>query len=397
MSPDTTVETLELTAAAVGAALGAGVLGALLLYAARHRSIAAQNVLVALTPIGAVAAGAMAASHLMMVSSRPVAALGVVLISSGTVGILISLMLGARLRAGSRQLITVTRQIGNGDAWTPVERPPAEELATLARELEAMQFRLEQSRARERELEAARRDLVSWISHDLRTPLARIRAVVEALEDGLVAEPAEVSMYYGRLRAETGRLSALVNDLFELNRISAGDVVLELERARLADVVSDVVASFAVLADARGIALRAASPAVDPEVEISTTHFERALGNLIDNALRYSEAGGLVDVELVPGAFGALVAIEDSCGGMELGVLEGLLADPSTQGHFSRGGKTGLGLAIAKGLLEAQGGKLAVERTERGCRFTIALPLASRAPVADELLKAVERRAIAEA
>jgi signal transduction histidine kinase len=373
MSPDSTVQTLELTAAAVGAAVGAGIVGALLLYAARHRSIAAQNVLVALTPVGAVGAGAMAASHLMMVSSRPITALGVVLTCSGTVGVLISLMLGARLRAGSDRLITAARQIGEGDLRTPVGRPAAEELATLARELEAMQAKLEQSRAREREVTEARRELVSWVSHDLRTPLARIRAMVEALEDEVVAEPAEVADYYARLRGEADRLSGLVNDLFELNRISAHDVELELEPTRLADVVSDVVASFAVLADARGITLIAHAPAIDPEVEISATHFERALGNLIDNAVRYTHPGGPVDVELVPQPAGASVVIEDGCGGAELAALQELLAEPN---HIMRAGRTGLGLAIAKGLVEAQGGDIAVEGTARGCRFTITIPLA---------------------
>ena len=191
-----------------------------------------------------------------------------------------------------------------------------------------MQARLEQSRARERELAEARRELVSWISHDLRTPLARIRAIVEALEDEVVADPAEVTAYYGRLRAEADRLGVLVNDLFELNRISAGDVALELERVKLGDVVSDVVASFGVLADARGITLRAHAPVVDPEVEISTKHFERALGNLVDNAVRYTAPGGVVDVELEVHARRASVVIEDGCGGNETERLEHLLADP---------------------------------------------------------------------
>src|SRR6187551_2457755 len=130
---------------------------------------------------------------------------------------------------------------------------------------------------------------------------------------------------------------------------------------------SDVVASFTVLADARGITLRGHAPVVDPEVEISTTHFERALGNLVDNALRYTEPGGVVDVELEPHARWAAVVIEDSCGGIETDLLEHLLADAETPR-----GRPGLGLAIAKGLVEAQAGEIAVERTERGCRFTIA-------------------------
>src|SRR5205823_10970393 len=132
------------------------------------------------------------------------------------------------------------RKIGDGNLYTTVGRPAAQELARLAAELEAMQHRLEKSRARERALEEGRRQLVDWISHDLRTPLARIRAIIEALQDRVLADPAEISTYYERLRAEAERLSALVNDLFELNRINAGELQLERERVNLSDVVSDV-------------------------------------------------------------------------------------------------------------------------------------------------------------
>jgi signal transduction histidine kinase len=374
---DSTLEAVKLTAAAGGAAAGAGFLGALLLYAARHSSIAVQSVLVALTPIGAVAAGAMAAAHLMMVAPRPIVALGVVLTSSGTVGILTSLVLGARLRTGSAQLITATRQIGGGDLRTRVERPPVEELAALARELEAMQFRLERSRARERELEGARRELVAWMSHDLRTPLARIQAIVEALADDVVAEPADVASSYSQLRAEADRLGTLVNDLLELNRISAGELELELERTNLTDIVSDLVASFAVIADARGLTLNARPPSVIAEVEVSTSHLERALANLLDNALRYTEPGGVVDVQLTVADDSATIAIADSCGGMDFDQLAQLLAEPNTAHRLGRGGRTGLGIAIAKGLVEAQGGQIAVERTDAGCRFVVTLRLAS--------------------
>lgn len=369
-----TLDAIELAAAAGAAALGAGLLGAILLHAARHQSIAFQNVLVALTPVAAVATGAMASAHLMMVSSQPIAALGVVLTSAGTVGILISLMLGARLRAGSEQLISATRKIGEGDLSTIVERPAAQELARLAAELESMQLRLEKSRARERALEEARRQLVDWISHDLRTPLARIRAIVEALQDEVLADPAEVSMYYERLRAEADRLGALVNDLFELNRINAGELHLERERVNLSDVVSDVVASFGLLATARGVQLTAQQPPTDVEVDVSPTHLERALGNLIDNALRYTEAGGVVNVGLSVDPHGASVTVDDGCGGLELTKLERLLAHSNVPGDLVDTGATGLGLAIAKGLVEVNGGKIAVHGTTRGCRFAIALP-----------------------
>jgi signal transduction histidine kinase len=375
------LEAIELTAASAGAAAVAGALGALLLYAVRRRSIVLQSVLVALTPVAAVAAGGMAASQMMVASSHPVAALGVVLTSAGTVAILLSLALGARLRAGSARLISATRQIGHGDPRVLVERPAAGELAVLAAELEAMQARLESSRARERELEDARRGLVSWISHDLRTPLARIRAIVEALEDDVVASPAEVDGYHARLHAEADRLGTLVNDLFELNRINVGELALELERTSLSDVVSDVVASFSVIAEARGITLHAHPPDENPEVRLSVPHFERALGNLLDNALRYTEPDGVVEIAVVPDTTHVAVTVADGCGGMELAMLEQFLAGSAEPRPIGADGKSGLGLAIAKGLVEAQGGAIAVEGTSRGCQFAVTLPLApARAP-----------------
>lgn len=369
---------LELTALAGGAAVLAGVAGATALRLARRRSFALQSAIAALTAVAAVAAGAMAAAQLMMDASRPVAALGVVLASSGTIGLLVSIALGMRLRVGSESLIRATRQIGEGDR-VRVEEPPAEELAALARELESMQAQLEETAAQARRSEEARRELVAWISHDLRTPLGRIQAIVEALEDGLVDGADDVAAHHARLRAEADRLGALVSDLFELNRIAAGSLLLELEPARLGDLVSDVVASFSVIADARRITLNASPSGSDPHVNVSTPHLERALGNLLDNACRYTEPGGTIDVTVVPNGRVAAVAIDDSCGAVDFERLERALTDPAGAHADPAGAKTGLGLAIAKGLVEAQGGGISVARTRRGCRFTVVFPVVPEA------------------
>jgi signal transduction histidine kinase len=380
--PVPTTQALELTAAACGAAVGAGILGALLLRAAERRSLSTQSILVTLTPVAAVAGGAMAASHWMLASMHPTAALGVVLVASGTLGIVASQTLGGRLRTGSERLIAATRRIGGGDLRTHVQQPAVEELADLAHELEEMQRRLEKSRARERALTEARRELVSWISHDLRTPVARVRAIVEALEDDVISEPADAAGYLAQLHTEADRLGILIADLFELNGIAAGELDLALEPTRLVEVVSDVVASFTVIATARGVALEAPEPAVDPEVMISPRHLERALGNLLDNALRHTEPGGTVTVQILPHANGVAIAVDDSCGGADLPLLQQLLADSSTPQPLGSGGRTALGLAIAKGLVTAQDGRIAVAATREGCRFTIALGVTERQPVA---------------
>jgi signal transduction histidine kinase len=364
---------LKIALVAGGAAAGVGVLGLLGLVLTRHRSVAVQGAVVALTPVGAVGAGAITASHLMMEASRPVAALGVVLTSSGTVGILASLALSARLRAGSVHLIDVARQIGGGDLKTPVRLPAGEEFAALARELETMRSQLDLSLARERAVEQARRKLVSWISHDLRTPLTRVTAIVEALTDGLVSRPDEVAAYHEQLTSETARLAHLVDDLFELNRITAGALALEIERVDAAKAVAEVVGTFTVVADARTISLNVAEPALEAEVDVSPRHFERAVANLVDNALRYTHEGGTVDVSVGRRNGDVVVAIDDSCGGADVERLRTLLAEDGKHRSLGDTGPSGLGLAIAKGLVEAQDGQLDVERTARGCRFTLVV------------------------
>jgi signal transduction histidine kinase len=367
---------VKLTAVAGGAALAVGVIGTLALYAARRRSIWMQSAVVTLTSIGAVAAGALAAAHQMMVSSPPIAALGLVLVSSGTVGLLISLFLGARLRSDSKSLIAATRQIGQGGLRPRPALPSTAEFAVLADELKKMEVQLERSARRERELEEARRELVAWMSHDLRTPLARIRAIAEALADGIPAGPSERARYHARLRVEVDRLAQLIDSLFQLNTIAAGTLELELERARLGDILSDLVASFSVIAESREITLQARLPDSDPEVELSPTHCERALGNLLDNALRYSAAGGEVEVGMVARRDAIDVVIDDSCGLVDANDLRHRLDGNSSAHPVGRDGRTGLGLAVAKGLVEAQHGSIAVERRNGGCRFTVTFPVA---------------------
>ena len=365
-------EALELAGVAGGGASAVGLLGAAVLYVARHRSIAVQSAIVALTLIGAVAAGAMAASRLMLDASHPVAALGVILISSGTIGILISLVLGTRLRMGSDRLISATRQIGEGNLVTVVEQPPGEEFARLARELDSMQSQLQRSRLRERAVEEARRELVAWMSHDLRTPIGRIKAIVEALGDGIITNAAEVSDYHARLLKEVDRLGTLVGDLLELNRINAGALNLEPERVSLREVVSESVASFNVIAASRDVTLNGPEH-VDADVLMSVTHFERALANLLDNALRYSHPGGVVDVGVSETEESVSVFVDDACGRVDVDELRQLLVGPHASHEGNGVRKNGLGLPIAKGLIEAQGGRLNVERTRRGCRFALTL------------------------
>ena len=164
------------------------------------------------------------------------------------------------------------------------------ELARLARELDAAVARLEESRSEAAALEQSRRELVAWVSHDLRTPLAGIRAMVEALEDGVVDDPETVDRYHRTIGVEVDRLSSLVADLFELSRIHAGALRLQLAPVALDEVLSDVVAGATLLARAKGVELSAPSLGA-PVVELAVPEMGRAVQNLIDNAIRHTPAG----------------------------------------------------------------------------------------------------------
>ena len=145
-------------------------------------------------------------------------------------------------------------------------------------------------------MEAGRRDLVAWVSHDLRTPLAGMRAMAEALEDGVVHDPQTVAEYHRRIRVETDRMTRLVDDLFELSRINAGALRLALSSVPLAEVVSDAIATTAPLAASRGIRIIAAESGW-PTVVASEPELARVVANLLVNSVRYTPPDGTVRID----------------------------------------------------------------------------------------------------
>jgi signal transduction histidine kinase len=237
-----------------------------------------------------------------------------------------------------------------------------------------------EARERERAGEAARRDLVAWISHDLRSPLAGIRAMAEALADGIVAEPGEVSDYAQRISGETARLSDMVNDLFELSRITAGALRLTMSAVPLQDVIGEALAAQAPVADQKKVRVLADAD-VWPVVTGSDPELARVVRNLVSNAIRHTPPDGTVAVRVGIDGADALVAVDDSCGGIPEDEIDRVfeVAFRGTQARTpDRSGTTGggLGLAIAKGLVEAHRGHIGVRNHGSGCRFEVRLPLA---------------------
>jgi signal transduction histidine kinase len=362
---------------AVGAATVSGVLGAALQRTFRRGPMVQQALVVALTPLVASVAGAVLASRAMFVSHHDLAALLVIISAASGVAIVTGLGLAARLSTATRHLGTLAERVGdsNVEIGVPVE---SREMARLAEQLSMTSARLAESTGRERALESSRRELVAWVSHDLRTPLAGIRAMVEALEDGLV-EGDDVIRYHRTLRVEADRLAGLVDDLFELSRIESNTLRLTLERVSLGDVVSDALAGAGPVARAKGVRLDGTLHEPVPVVEVATAELSRVVRNLLDNAIRHTPTDGSVVIEAGRDDHAAFITVLDSCGGIPTDEIDRVF-DLAFRGDTARTpgerGGGGLGLAIARGLVEAHQGEIAVLNEASGCRFTVRLPLA---------------------
>jgi signal transduction histidine kinase len=363
---------------AAGCSLTVAVLGLVVLRALRTRSLVLSLTVVALVSVGAVLAGAFGSAEAMFLSQHDLTVLLVVGTVAGAVGVATAVVLGRAVVAGSRALGVAAAGIGDG-GYHGTGRPLGAELAVLDRQLSETSVRLEASRARERALEESRRELVSWVSHDLRTPLAGIRAMAEALEDGVVDDAETVDRYHAGLRREADRLAGMVDDLFELSRINASSLHLTLQEVSLADVVSDALASANPVATAKGVRLVGGASDQLPVVEGSLPELGRVLRNLLSNAIRHTPADGVVSVRAGADETSAYVEVLDACGGIPAEDLPRVF-DVAFRGTAARtpgnDGGAGLGLAIARGLVEAHHGEITIENHSPGCRVLVRLPAA---------------------
>jgi signal transduction histidine kinase len=278
-----------------------------------------------------------------------------------------------RVRAG-------TERIAGGQLGSEVRVEGHDEVASLAKDFNRMARALEEALEREREMEKARRDLIAAVSHDLRTPLASTRALIEALADGVAADPQTEGRYLSSASRELMHLSRLVDDLFELARIDAGVLQLTLEEVSLHDLISDTISSFQPQANQRGVRLVGeVARDVDP-VLANPSRLQRVLHNLVSNALRHTPAEGTVALRATPEGEEVRVEVADTGEGITAEDLPRVF-ERSFRGEQSRtrpkkdgSPGAGLGLAITRGLIEAHGGTMDVESDlGHGSRFRFTL------------------------
>ncbi|NUS93778.1 MAG: HAMP domain-containing histidine kinase, partial [Nocardia sp.] len=238
-----------------------------------------------------------------------------------------------------------------------------------------------QIREQERAAEQSRRELVAWVSHDLRTPLAGIRAMTEALSDGVVAEPADIARYAEQIGRETRRLSRMVDDLFEMSKISAGALRLDLEPIDLRELIDEIYAAHRATADRAGVDFVAHQPVAPLPVAADDQALGRVLANLVSNAIAHTPPGGEVVITAGQTDGQVWTRVDDSGPGIaatdlprvfEVAYRGTAARSPVADNGVPTG--SGMGLAIAAGLMQAHRGAITAANREVGCRFEIRLP-----------------------
>lgn len=318
-------------------------------------------------------------ARLMFASEHDLLLATVLLLFAGGIAMSVGYFLSAALTDRIVDLSEAAEELAKGRFSARAVVAGNDEMARLARTFNQMAGQLEAAAEKQSELDMLRRNLIAWAGHDLRTPLASIQAIVEALADGVVEDPDTVHRYLNTAQREIRSLSLLIDDLFELAQIEAGGLHLELRPNSISDLISDTIESFSELAARQDLTLDAsAEPGVDP-VLMDARQIGRVLANLLGNALRHTPAGGTVQVQATRRAEQVLVEISDTGEGMDAEDLPHIF-ERFYRAEKSRSratGGTGLGLAIAKGIVEAHGGQIDVESTTgQGTRFFFTLPAA---------------------
>ncbi|MGB5047393.1 MAG: HAMP domain-containing sensor histidine kinase [Caldilineaceae bacterium] len=316
-------------------------------------------------------------ARLMFASEHDLQLATVLLVFAGVIAMALGYFFSSALTDRIQALNRAAHSIAAGELDVQVSVNGRHEVAQLAETFNGMAAQLAQAARSQREAEQLRRELLAWVGHDLRTPLSSIRAIVEALADGVVTDTATQQRYLLTAQRDIQSLSLLLDDLFEMSQIGAGGLQLDRQPASLADLLSDTLESFTALATAKGVTLTGSAGAgVDP-VAMDVQKIGRVLGNLISNAIRHTPAGGLVRVQAKATGGDVLVEISDSGEGIPAASL-GRVFEQFYRVEASRNRETGgagLGLAIAKGIVAAHGGQIGVDSTAgAGARFWFVLP-----------------------
>ena len=294
---------------------------------------------------------------------------GILLLFAAVIATTFGIFVATSVTDGLRQLAQTAQQIAEGNLDARVSIDGRDEVAQVGKTFNGMATQLQQAAQEREELEKMRKDLIAWTSHDLRTPLTSIRAMIEALHDDVVDDPETVKRYYSTIRHDIISLNGIIDDLFELAQLDAGGLHLEMADQALADLVSDTMESFRALAKDRDIALQGEVASDLGLVRMCAPKIGRVIANLVSNALRYTPKGGTVRVTAVRQADGVTVSVQDSGAGFDPADLDRVF-EQFYRGEEARsrasGSGAGLGLAIARGIVTMHNGRIWAKNSPEG-------------------------------
>jgi signal transduction histidine kinase len=321
--------------------------------------------------------GIWATARLMFLSRHDMLLSAALLVFATGTAVALGYLMAKATEARVERLARAAGEVAGGNLHVRVPVTGRDELSGLAEVFNLMTEQLADADSRRAEVEQLRRDLISWVGHDLRTPLASVRVIIDAMADGIIDDKETIDRYLTTARRDLAALTGLIDDLFLLTQLDSGRFPLDRQYNSLGDLVSDTLQSLTVLAETRDVKLMGeAAPGLDP-VFFDAQHLERALRNLVQNAVDYASPGGCIRVRAWSSDSLAHVEVADSGPGIAAEHLEHIF-ERFYRGEKSRSrdsGGAGLGLAIAQGIVQAHGGEIRVRNLpQAGASFSFSIP-----------------------
>jgi signal transduction histidine kinase len=345
---------------------------------ARAGSLRRQFVLVVAIVVAPVLVAVVVGDALMVVSGRGVALVAGIVAAAGLAAAIAARLVVGGIVRDVQAIRTGLIAVGRGRRDVMIETSAHDELAELAGAANVMIDQLRAEETRRDQSDGARRHLIAAVSHDLRTPITSLRLLADAVGDDIVEDAETRRGYLSRMGTHIDALGVLIDDLFELSRLEAGDISWSLEQVPLHELVSETVEAMRVQAEAKGIAVLAEVPETLKPAHANPEKLQRVLFNLIQNAIRHTPADGSIVVRAEPVAAGIEFEVADTGDGIAPEERERVFT------AFYRGGAdaartgpgAGLGLAVSRAIVEAHGGRIWLADAVVGTRVRFSLPAA---------------------
>jgi signal transduction histidine kinase len=302
-------------------------------------------------------------ARLMFASQHDLLLATVLLIFAGGMAMVLGYFLSTAITDRIELLEQAAKSLAEGDLNSRVSIIGDDEVASLGKTFNQMAEQLKIATDRQQELKQLRSDLIAWVSHDLQTPLTSIQAILEALADKILDDPDQEKRYLETAQRNVRTLSSLIDDLFQMAQIDAGGLPIQPSPNSLSDLISDTLESFSHIAKQRELSIMGnVDGDVDP-VYMDVQLIGRVLDNLVSNAIRFTPAGGSINIKAGRREENVTITVEDTGEGIPPEDIPHVF-ESFYRGEKSRSratGGAGLGLAIAHGIVQAHGGDIRVE------------------------------------